>query len=212
MRNLYIFDLDGTLIDSKIVVYECYKKVIMKLLPEKISEVDALLIGPSLAKSVAQLLGKDNIHLLDEFIEMFVSIHDGKMLGKVVRFKHADHLLKFLFESGHYIMIATNKRAYPTLKIIEQFGWKKYFVNIFSANEFISKEEGVGNFLVNNSNTMYSDKFFIGDTVSDGLIAAKYDMKFLRAKYGYGENENWTNVKIFKDIMSLDEVISVNLV
>jgi phosphoglycolate phosphatase len=210
MNNLYIFDLDGTLIDSKIVVYECYKKVIIKLIPDKIGEVDSMLIGPSLAESAAQLLGKNNMHLLDEFIKMFISIHDNRMLDRIVRFEHADRLLKFLFKGGHSIMIATNKRSYPTLKIVEQFGWTKYFVDIFSANETVSKEEGVGKLLKTNSNTEFKEMFFIGDTVSDGLIAAKYDMKFLRAKYGYGEKENWLKVKIFQDINSLDEIISIN--
>lgn len=205
MKNLYIFDLDGTLIDSKSMISNCFKKVLNELLPNNSYKTDNLLIGPSLHDTAGKLLGNNNHHLIGKFKEKFIEIHDNDLLKEIKMFDYAEDLLSLLYSQGNSLMIATNKRIEPTKIIIDQFGWRKYFIDIFSANEFIKKEDGIRQVLENNSK--FKEIYLIGDTLSDGIAANKLNIKFIKALYGYGKDENWSEINVFMEIESLREVI-----
>lgn len=205
MNNLYIFDLDGTLIDSKKIISKCYEKVMNDLLPDNIKKIDSLIIGPSLHNTARKLLGESNHYLIKEFKEKFIATHDNDLLKEIKMFDYAEDLLSQLYSQGNSLMIATNKRIEPTNIIIDQFGWRKYFIDIFSANEFIKKEDGIRLFLEKNSK--FKEIYLIGDTLSDGIAANKLNIKFIKALYGYGKDENWSEIDVFMEIESLREVI-----
>ena len=208
MKNLYIFDLDGTLIDSKRIILKCYKKVMKDLLPENNIQIDDLLIGPSLHETASELLGNKNYHLINDFEEKFIEIHDNDLLGDIKMYEYAGELLKQLHIKGNSLMIATNKRIEPTNKIVDQFGWRKYFLDIFSANKYKKKEDGIREFLKKYSK--FDEIFLIGDTLSDGIAANKLNIKFLKAVYGYGATQDWSQINVYKEIRSLRELISNN--
>ena len=83
MKNLYIFDLDGTLIDSKSMISNCFKKVLNELLPNNSYKTDNLLIGPSLHDTAGKLLGHHNHQLIGKFKEKLFEIHDNHLLKEI---------------------------------------------------------------------------------------------------------------------------------
>ena len=208
MKNLYIFDLDGTLIDSKQIITKCYKKVMRDLLPENNIQTDDLLIGPSLHETASKLLGNKNYHLIDEFKEKFIEIHDNNLLREIKMYEYAGDLLEQLHIKGNSLMIATNKRIEPTNIIVDQFGWRKYFLDIFSTNKYKKKEDGIREFLKKHSK--FEEIFLIGDTLSDGIAANKLNIKFLKAVYGYGSTQDWSQINVYREISSLRDLISKN--
>lgn len=206
MKNLYIFDLDGTLIDSKPMILKCYKKVLNELLPDNNLKTDKLLIGPSLHVTASKLLGNHH-HLIEKFKEKFIAVHDNNLLKEIKMFDYAEDLLSELHSQGNSLMIATNKRIEPTNIIIDHFGWRKYFIEIFSANEVVKKADGIHQVLQKNSN--FKEIYLIGDTLSDGIAANKLNIKFVKALYGYGKDENWSEIDVFNEIGSLREVLII---
>ena len=63
MEKLWIFDFDGTLVDSEVAIKHCYLKVTEKLLPERINFVKNILIGPTLEETTQIILTNKNLHL-----------------------------------------------------------------------------------------------------------------------------------------------------
>ena len=58
-------------------------------------------------------------------------------------------------------------------------------------------------------NSNFKEIYLIGDTLSDGIAANKLNIKFVKALYGYGKDENWSEIDVFNEIGSLREVLII---
>ena len=123
----WIFDFDGTLIDSAPAIKLCYEKVTKNIAPQRINIVKNLQIGPTLSETAKVILGKEFSHKLKDFISEFKYEYDQILLSKTNAYKGVNEILKELKYRGSKIAIATNKRKEPTLKIIEHLNWGDYF-------------------------------------------------------------------------------------
>lgn len=97
--------------------------------------------------------------------------------------------------------VATNKRLAPTQKLMDHFGWNKYFefIECSDSHESFHTKKDMVSYIITKSSE-YQRGYFLGDTVSDGLAANINNVSFLQASYGYGKNQDWSNVKIQKKI------------
>ena len=106
--------------------------------------------------------------------------------------------------------IASNKREAPTIKLIEHFGWTSYFYSIQCSDSQLTirnKDEMIQSIL--NSNNTFINSYFVGDTVNDGLSANLNQLKFIRANYGYGSNQDWSRVIISQSIATILDIESI---
>ncbi|MDG2252678.1 MAG: HAD family hydrolase [Methylophilaceae bacterium] len=210
MSQYWIFDFDGTLIDSEPAIKECYVKITKGLAPSRTHVAENIQIGPTLNDTSIEILGKKFIHLLSEFKESFVKEYDDKIILETLIYPNTDIVLKKLYERGDKIAIATNKRSAPTKKLIEYFGWSKFFEWIACSDEFPhykNKSEIVMELLKNHKS--FIESFYVGDTYNDGVTANNNNLKFIRATYGYGRKEDWSNVSIYNDISKIEEILEL---
>ena len=56
------------------------------------------------------------------------------------------------------------------------------------------------------TSSIYKDIYFVGDTLSDGITANENNIPFIFAKYGYGREQDWSEVPITKTISSLIDI------
>ena len=125
----WIFDFDGTLVDSAPAIKKCYGIVTNKVAPKRINMVKNLLIGPTLIETAKKILGPEAIDKMDDFILQFKHEYDQILLSETKSYDNADQVLKKLKSRGDKIAIATNKRKEPTFKLIKHLGWNDYFEN-----------------------------------------------------------------------------------
>lgn len=206
--NAIIFDLDGTLVDSKQSLEESFKKTTEKIAPEKLKNLNKIKIGPPLKETVTNIVGNSDQTLIDRFITEFKKIHDNELINKTIPYENAEITLKKLQKKNIILAIATNKRQIPTLKIIKSLRWEKYFYTIKCSDEekkIKTKTELIKEIIKLNSN--FSKSFFIGDTVGDAVASYNNNLDFLKANYGYGKHENWSNTNIFSAINDINEVM-----
>ena len=207
MSRLWIFDFDGTLVDSEPGIKKCYLKVTEKLAPSRVNFAENILIGPTLLETASLILNNQKKELIAEFVKLFIQEYDQKILLETKAYKYATETLSYLRNKNDEIVIATNKRGVPTRKLINFLGWDPFFKWIGCMDEFKdykNKSDLVKNEIKIKSN--YKDIYFVGDTLSDGITANENNIPFIFAKYGYGREQDWSEVPITKTISSLIDI------
>ena len=207
MARLWLFDFDGTLVDSEPTIKKCYVKVTEKLMPSRVNFAKNILIGPTLLETAILILNNKNKDLVTEFIELFTQEYDQKILLETKPYRYATEVLRYLKNKNDEIFIATNKRGVPTRKLVNFFGWDPLFDWIGCMDEFKeykNKSELVKNKVKNKER--YEKVYFVGDTINDGITAKENNISFIFAEYGYGEKQNWSEISITNTISSLKDI------
>ena len=210
LTKAFIFDFDGTLVDSEQAIYQCFENITGQLVPERISYAKNILIGPPLRDTASEILGPNHQHLLDKFVQLFINLHDEQVIQHTQPYPDVVHVLKQLHSANIPMAIATNKRFAPTIKLINHFVWNKYFLFIEcsdSENKARNKISMIQDII--NQNQVFVEGYFVGDTVNDGLSANFNKVPFIKACYGYGRNQDWARVSIHQQIYQLSEILSL---
>ena len=209
LNKAIIFDFDGTLVDSEITIYQCFQSITNFLAPERIDYAKNILIGPPLRDTVSEILGPHHQDKLNEFVELFIEMHDEQAIKNTQPYPGVIEILKKLRSKKILMAVATNKRYSPTIKLINHFDWQEYFTSIEcsdSQSQIRNKDEMIQEILKNN---IFNKAYFVGDTVNDGLSANLNQLPFILALYGYGRNQDWTRVNVKKVIQDFSEILKL---
>ena len=207
MNKAIIFDFDGTLVDSEITIYQCFQSITNFLAPERIDYAKNILIGPPLRDTASEILGPNHQDKLNEFVEIFIEMHDEQAIKNTQPYPGVIEILKKLRSKKILMAVATNKRYSPTIKLINHFDWQEYFTSIEcsdSQSQIRNKDEMIQEILKNN---IFNKAYFVGDTVNDGLSANLNQLPFILARYGYGRNQDWSRVNVKKVIQDFSEIL-----
>ena len=210
LSKAIIFDFDGTLIDSEKAIYECFQNITKHIAPERESYAKNLLIGPPLRDTASEILGPKHQDLLDEFVQSFITMHDEQVIRHTQPYTDVIQVLKQLHSKNIPMAIATNKRLAPTQKLIDHFGWNDYFLSVEcsdSQNAMRNKDAMIQDII--NHNASFQDSFFVGDTVNDGLSANLNQLPFIKACYGYGRDQDWSKINVFKEIHKFIKILEL---
>ena len=144
----FIFDFDGTLVNSEQGIYQCFQSITKQLAPERIEFAKNILIGPPLRDTASEILGSDHQDSLDEFVQLFIAMHDEQVIKHTQPYPDVIQVLKRLHSKNIAMAVATNKRLAPTQKLLDHFGWNDYF-------SFIECSDGQNK--MRNKDTMIQD-------------------------------------------------------
>ncbi len=210
MTRSWIFDFDGTLINSEALIRKTFIKITKKFAPHRLDFARNVLIGPPLKETSAQILGSEQVNLLDNFINNFIESHDQEILIHTQAYENTNETLNNFFQMGHKMAIATNKRKMPTLKIINHLGWEKFFLIIeCSDSEIKIRDKSKMIQSIINKDNDFKKGFFVGDTLGDASASSYHNLKFIKAKYGYGEKQDWESVDIFQIIENFKDLAEI---
>lgn len=190
MRN-YIFDLDGTIINSSKEVLLCFKKAFEKAgyaIDE--TRLTPNVIGPPL-KEIIKLIApdieeNDMLNVMANFREIYD--YDENDISE-----YYEGVLEFLQESakeGKKLFIATFKPEKPTRRIVNQFKMDM-FDDIYTIDKFgkhITKSEMIQDIL-KKYNLKKEETVMIGDAASDVIAAKDAGVTGIGVLWGYGENK-----------------------
>ncbi len=190
-----IFDIDGTIFDTKAGIIACINDVLKHYGKEPIPENDTdKYIGPAI---------KDSLMKFNEFSEIAATEATREYREKYVAKYVSDStpydglisLLKEIKDKGHKLCIATMKTRGQVEKLLDSFKISGLFDIVETA-----KDEGgyTKADMLNSINNRVADSefLFVGDTNGDYKAALKADMPFIYAGYGYGEIPDYEGMKI----------------
>lgn len=211
MARLWLLDFDGTLVDSEKAIKACYLKVGQELVPERCSFIETMVIGPTLDESSKMILTDKNLHLLDAFKKRFQKLYDENLVLNTPRYANVDETLKKLYSKGDHLCIVTNKRTYPTQKLINYYNWQHLFLWVACMDAFPNAQNKSELIEIKDiDKKKYNDIYFVGDTPNDAKAAKDNKLKFILAEYGYGSAEKWDNIQIFKKIKKITDLLKIN--
>jgi len=210
LRQAFIFDFDGTLVDSEQAIYQCFQSITKQLAPNRVEYAKNVLIGPPLRDTASEILGPDHQDSLDEFVQLFIKMHDEQVIQHTQPYPDVIQVLEQLHTQNIPMAVATNKRLAPTQKLMDYFGWNDYFQMIEcsdSQNEMRNKDAMIQDII--NQNKSFYGGYFIGDTVNDGLSANLNQLPFIKACYGYGRDQDWSKVTSYQEIHQFSEILKL---
>ena len=210
MSKAWIFDFDGTLVHSEAAITQCFQSITQKLAPQRLDVAKKVLIGPPLRQTIAEILGDPKHPLIDEFISAFIQMHDDDVLNHTTPYPSAHETLTDLYNQGHKMAIATNKRLASTIKILRHLHWEQFFTSVeCSDSEAVMRDKPQMIEGIIQKDNDFKGAYFVGDTVGDGLSANTSHVPFIKASYGYGQAQDWSGVTVFQTVNSLDELLKL---
>ena len=190
----FLFDLDGTLIDSAPGIeesfYIAYLNVYNKDCPLNITTF----IGPPIDQVLTAVNGEINLDTLKCFVEAFKQHYDKEGYKKSKLYDDVESVLEVLLKNKSNLILATNKRVKPTKLILEYLSIGKFFNHIYCPDildhKFKNKTDLIAHILKINPLKL-NETVMIGDTKHDGIAAEENNLDFALVEYGYGYYENF---------------------
>lgn len=187
----YIFDMDGTIINSSREVLACLKKAFKQAnFVVDNSRFTSDVIGPPLIdiiKSIAPELDDDMANLI---MKNFRLIYDYSENDVSFMYDGMYDFLISLKNKGKKLFIATYKPEIPTLRLVDKFSLDM-FMDVYTIDKFgrqITKEEMI-NDILNKFSLDKSKTVMIGDAKSDVVAAKKAGVTAVGVLWGYGSNK-----------------------
>lgn len=202
-----IFDLDGTLIDSKLDLIHSVNAMLTEMGRAKLSdEVISSYIGHGAPRLVSRALG--GVAKEDELargLSYFLNYYEEHKLDNTCLYPETNETLAKLSERRIAMAVLTNKPVKMSVRILESLGAARYFQAIYGGNSFETKKPDplgaktiLGEFRVNGSDAM-----MIGDSEVDIQTARNADMIATAVNYGFGVHDRAQHpADIYLDRMS----------
>jgi len=177
-----IFDLDGTLIDSRPGIVESLQYATSSALGISIN-CDKIGIGPPINIMIKELFPDISEQNMKNILENFRCHYDTKGWKNFSVYPDVIETLKELNKKNH-LFIATNKPEKPTLKILTNMNILSIFDKVFCySNERCNNKTDMVSKI--KSNSIYKYKL-IGDSSDDFVAASNNNIDFIHCSYGYG--------------------------
>mgnify|MGYP003952186477 CR=1 FL=1 len=200
-----IFDLDGTLVDSKAGILQSLSDSFEELGVIPTQSLTGHLIGPPLKTLISCLC--DDPKLIDLLAKTFILQYDSHGFRYSYPFPGIDSLLRYLVDTKVDIYLATNKRYKPTEAILKHLGWTNLFCDIISPDIFDSTfpdKSSMLKYIVSNQNLNHSSTIYIGDRYDDCLAAKLVGIPCALVAWGFNDTPLTKTSKEYKVIDSFE--------
>lgn len=187
--KLLIFDLDGTLVDSKMDLASSVNAMLRHYhRPELPIEVIGSYIGDGAPMLVRRALGDpDDQQFVMEALHFFMAYYREHKLDHTYTYAGIPEALETIRRTERITMaVLSNKPVRPSRDICAGLGLAEHFVQIYGGNSFETKKpDPLGALtLLRETGTRPDEAVMIGDSQNDVLTAQNAGMWSLGVNYG----------------------------
>ena len=189
--KLYVFDLDGTLVDTRVDIARALKKTMKASgFGEPDLEQVVAAIGGGAKNAVCMLTGLvgDDIRPV---LDVFKKTYDEMCSDNTCVYEGGETLLNTLKSEGAHLALVTMKLRYATHKILRTHGLDM-FDDVIAFDDVEKRKPDPESFLklLSKYKIAPKDALMIGDTVTDMRYAKAAGVDACAMTYGYGITED----------------------
>lgn len=199
----FIFDMDGTILNSSEEVLKCLKKAYEETgLSYDASKISTDIIGPPL-KGIFQLISPElnDDEILAKLESAYRRHYDYNENDSSILYDGISCLMDTLNKMGKNLFIATNKPAIPTLRLMNAFGLN-FFKDIYTLDKFeniqINKEEMVHQ-IISKYGLDKTKTVMIGDAYHDVIAGKNNGILSVGVLWGYAKDK--------KDLIEASDIV-----
>lgn len=187
-----LFDLDGTLTDSRPGIINSIRHALTKnQLHVPTAEELLWCIGPPILESFKKLVGPDSPHLFEPAVVKYRERYSETGLLENDVYPEIEATLAELQRLGHSLHVATSKAEIYAKRIITHFDLDRFFISV-NGSELdgtrANKAELIAHIL-EQQNIAPADAVMIGDREHDMIGAGKNGLPSIGALWGYGTGQ-----------------------
>lgn len=175
----FLFDFDGTIVDSKVRQYTLFSKLIET---QKISFEDYWNIKRrkiNQERMLTEYLNYTGAQILNFKRKWLSLIEDPDLLALDTLYPNAHQVLSKCSSIGSVYLVTARQDQNLVLEQLESFGIKKYFKDVLVTKQIISKDSIVKKCIITSIND-----FFIGDTGEDINAGKSLAIKTIAITHG----------------------------
>ena len=190
--RLYIFDLDGTLVDTKLDIALAMQKVMAEAGFEKpsLDEVEKA-IGGGARNAVSKLTGLEG-DALTPLLEKFVAAYEVMCADHTTVYEGGEELVQRLKSQGAKLAVVTMKLRVPTHKILKHHALYDLMDTVLTFDDIEKRKPDPDSLfaLLKQYDVKPEDAVVIGDTVTDLKYAHNAGADACAVSFGYGDLED----------------------
>ena len=188
-RPLIVFDLDGTIVDSRQDLAESANVVLESYGAEPLP-VDriAAMIGEGARVLIQRALTAAGLDpQTPDALSRFLTVYDSRLLGHTRPYDGIEDVLRAAAANAQLALL-TNKPTGPSRRLLEAFRLSDLFPIVVGGDaDFPRKPDPASlNFLMATAGNTRSNTLFVGDSMTDVLTARAAGVPVCLAWYGYG--------------------------
>lgn len=208
-----LFDLDGTLTDSKPGIIECIAYALEKENVPYTNQILDKMVGPPFRVSMHDFLGLE-MPEIEKLIGIYRGVYEEYGYKNCKVFEGVEQMLSALKNAGKVLGVATSKPIKFTQMIMRDFDLGKYFDYVAGASSDASKEaksDVIQGALENLSVKDKSKVLMVGDRLYDIEGAHMQGIDCAAVLYGYGSKEEFEEYKAEYILAAPDDVVKLVL-
>lgn len=215
MKDVFAFDLDGTLIDTKKVTSQVLNDMVLARggAPDDHEITDAVLSHGVLeiVGDICERYSGDPQEYLIEFRERVANVH----VPRTLVFPGVIELLEAAISSGAKLAVNTNKPTGLAIKALVDTALLPYFTVVQGADANLNKKPALDqmNIICHELNSAFENMVFFGDSEVDQETAHNANMDYVHFLFGYGDLRSEFSPPRFKYSVlcqsAIDEIIKV---
>jgi phosphoglycolate phosphatase len=207
-----VFDFDGTLVDSRRDVLDSLTKAFKKCGLPAATYASPEIVQFQLREAIAAIAPRLPAEQIEKVIGAFREMYDECGYPHTRLMPGVAGLLPKLKDRSVGMFIVSNKRAVPTLRILDKFNIRRFFTGIFNpdmdgAGTPPSKSELLARVLKKYSLARNATAY-IGDAEGDVVAAKENGITAIAVNNGYGTTASF-KVRPDRIVRRINEILTV---
>ena len=196
-RELILFDLDGTLVDSAFDLYRAMNLSLKELnLPTVTEQQVRVWIGKGTSlfcdSTLKYLKGEVDPALHQQLLDTFLKIYNADPCVDTQPFAGIIEFLQWGIANNKKLICVTNKPEQPARKILEVLKMDQYFVDVIGGDRFEKRKPDPIqlNYCIEHFQTTAEKTLMMGDSSNDVEAARRAGIDCIVVSYGYNHGED----------------------
>ncbi len=196
MKKLILYDLDGTIVDTRRDIIEAVRFTLANLnAPEMTDEEIKKCVGTGLHSLIRQVLKTDDEKLLERAAKLYRKFYEAHMLDNTALYPSVIETLEY-FKTRTQAVITNKPNPFST-QILDSLGILKYFAGVFAGDQgFAFKPDPAAiKYMREKANAAKDETIFIGDSEVDIQTAGNADVEAVIVAHGFARAETLEKLK-----------------